>query len=420
MMLPPHDSAGGPATLDRRSLAALHRSLQSVTEVLARELARPTALAPEWSGFEWALARAVAAIHGVSPLLADRLRWRGPAGWSDFLAQQKIHTATRFERIRSLLQQIDDDARRAGVTFTPLKGAALHLSGVYAPGERPMADLDLLVPETQCAEAARLFTRLGYRETLRTWKHQAFECPGDHSPAALGEHTDNALKIELHSYIRECLPLRAVDISAIVFPARPDTGLNAYPSHAALLLHLLLHAAGSLTFRGLRLLQLHDIARLACRMTDEDWNEVLRDVPGSGAQGLWWAYPVLTLAARYYDCVPAEVLAQAARDCPWLLRRAYRDRTVGQASLSNLWVSAFPGIAWARPPLATLRYVATRVLPSRETRAQRRTVAVAQPRVSGGAWAQLSQGRRMVRWMLAPQARHETLEPVRAALRAGY
>jgi hypothetical protein len=39
-----------------------------------------------------------------------------------------------------------------------------------------------------------------------------------------------------------------------------------------------------------------------------------------------------------------------------------------------------------------------------------------QPRVSGGSWAQLSQGRRVLRWMMARQARHETLQPVRAAL----
>lgn len=405
---------------DRDSLRSLHGALQRVTELLASELSRPTPAPPEWSDVEWALARAVGAIHGVSPLLADALRWRGPAGWTDFLAQQRAHTAARYERIRGLLQLLDDGARRRGVTLTPLKGAALHRSGTYSPGERPMADLDLLVPEAQCAVASRTLAALGYRETLRTWKHQVFERAGAGTPAALGEHADNAIRIELHTRIREPLPLRAVDISRIVFQPGARPGLNAYPSHAALLLHLLLHAAGSLTCRALRLLQLHDIARLSTRMSDEAWEDVLRSADCLGDRALWWAYPPLALAARYYDCVPARVLARAERDCPWLLRHAYRRQTVAAVSLSHLWVSAFPGIAWAHPPPAMLEYVATRVLPSRETREQRRTFASAQPLVSGGTWAQLSQGRRMVRWLLARQARHETLQPVRAALRAGY
>lgn len=407
-------------TLDRRSLRSLHRALQKVTEVLASELARPTLDPPEWSAFEWAVARAVAAIHGVSPLLADALRWRGPVGWTDFLGQQKTHTATRFERIRSLLQLIEDGARRKGVTLTPLKGAALHRSGVYSPGERPMADLDLLAPEAQYAAASQVLADLGFRETLRTWKHQVFERPGAKSPAALGEHADNAIKIELHCHIREALPLRAVDISVIIFPQPAGPGLNAYPSHAALLLHLLLHAAGALTGRGLRLLQLHDIARLSSHMTDEDWEDVLRkSTRTSAGSSLWWAYPTLALAARYYDCVPPRVLTQAARDCPWVLRRAYRHQTVAAASMSYLWVSAFPGIAWAHSPSAMLQYAVSRVLPSRETLEQRKAFAITHPLVSAGAWAELSQGRRMVRWLLTRQARQETLQPACAALRAG-
>jgi hypothetical protein len=399
----------------RRSLTALHLSLHKITEVLAHELGSPTAAVPEWSDTEWAVARAVAAIHGVSPLLAGALRWQGPAGWRQFLVEQKVHTAKRFLRIQELLQLIDGHARRAGLALVPLKGAALHASGIYLPGERPMADLDLLVPEAQCAAASQILAELGYRETPRTWKHQIFERPGVESPAALGEHADNAIQIELHCHIREILPLRAVDISAIVFPQRAEPGLNAYPSHAALLLHLLLHTAGVLTFRELRLLQLHDIARLSSHMTDEDWEDVLRN-----ARSLWWAYPTLALVARYYDCVPGRVLAQAARDCPWVLRRAYRRQTVAAASLSHLWVSAFPGIAWAHSPLAMLQYVASRVLPSRETLERRKAWAIAQPLVSGGAWGQLSQGRRTLRWLFARQARRATLQPACAALRAGY
>ena len=64
-----------------------------------------------------------------------------------------------------------------------------------------------------------------------------------------------------------------------------------------------------------------------------------------------------------------------------------------------------------------LEYAAARALPSAETVRMRRALATVQPRVSGGPWAQLSQGQRMLRWVMSRQARHETLQPVRAALR---
>ena len=149
-----HAQASGVAdwAADRpsgRALKALQRALQKTTEVLASELGNPTATAPAWSEAEWAVARAVAAIHGVSPLLADSLRWQGPLAWARFLAEQKAHTAQRFQRIEQLLQGMDRRAYEAGIALVPLKGAALHAMGIYTAGERPMADVDLLVREEQ-------------------------------------------------------------------------------------------------------------------------------------------------------------------------------------------------------------------------------------------------------------------------------
>src|SRR5215469_12707964 len=110
----------------RRSLGALQRTLRETTEVLASQLARPGTVAPEWSEAEWAVARAVASIHGVSPLLAVTLPCQGPAAWSAFLAEQTEHTARRFLRIQRLLQLIDERGREAAIAVLPLKGAALH------------------------------------------------------------------------------------------------------------------------------------------------------------------------------------------------------------------------------------------------------------------------------------------------------
>src|SRR5580658_5351572 len=109
---------------------ALERTLRKITEGLAKELACPTEHAPDWSDFEWIVARAVAAMHGVSPLLSRTLRWRGPAGWTEFLDQQRTHTAMRHARIGALLRRIDAGTREAGVPAVALKGAALHAMGL--------------------------------------------------------------------------------------------------------------------------------------------------------------------------------------------------------------------------------------------------------------------------------------------------
>jgi len=83
----------------------LQATLRKITERLAAELAKPSLVAPDWSPIEWQLARAVAVIHCVSPLLSGSLRWEGPAHWRDFLAGQKAQVTDRHRRIQELLDQ---------------------------------------------------------------------------------------------------------------------------------------------------------------------------------------------------------------------------------------------------------------------------------------------------------------------------
>lgn len=401
---------------DRRSLATLQQALRRATEALTNELCHPGTRLPQWSGEEWAIARAVAAIHGVSPLLARTSRWRGPPAWTRFLAEQRAHTERRFLRIGETLRLLDARAREADIAVLPLKGAALHALGVYSAGERPMADIDLLVPEEQVGRCSELLASMNFTETSRTWKNRVFSPRETPAAGALGEHAGNAFNIELHCHIAEALPKTRVDITTIVLPALLQPGLNSYPSSAALLLHLLLHTAGSTVFGEARLLQLHDIARLMASMDSGQLAQLPLLAARTPSPGLWWAFPPLALVNRYYACVPAELLQRAAADCHWTLKSAYRRKTLAEVSLSYLWISAFPGIEWARSPRAMLEYALGRVVPDGETRRQRKMNALTQPRVSGGRWSQLSQAERILRWILARQARQATLQPVRAAL----
>jgi len=400
---------------DIPALAVIQAALRKTTETLAAELAQPTPLAPDWSDFEWRIARAVAAMHGVAPLLAGALRWQGPVAWREFLEDQRAQTAARHGRIEALLHLVDDRARRADIGAVALKGAALHALDIYVPGERPMGDIDLLVRGADAERTVRLLESLGFEEAFATWKHRVLTPKAHPRPAhALGEHADNFLKIELHERIAEALPIKIEDVTARVF-SRLHAGLNGYPSNASLMIHLLLHAAGTMVMHELRLLHLHDIARLSCRMREVEWEQFLDFSAADG--GYWWALPPLVLTARYYArAIPAEVLAALELECPRLLAKAAGRHTLAEISLSNLRIEAFPGIEWCRSGSAALGYIIRRVRPSRETLAMRARLATTQLNASASPWPRLSQGRRLLRWLMSPQPRAETLYPVQMAL----
>jgi len=322
-------------------------------------LAHPSAEVPDWSPFEWRIARASAVLHGVSSLLSSHLTWPGPTDWLEFLAEQRMHTQARHVRLDALLRLIDERARDLSIAVVALKGASLHQMGLYAAGERPMADLDLFVSAADVESMAGILEAIGFRQTTVTWKHRVFESDEVQPPAIFGEHSGNGIKIDLHMQIREILPRQPVDVSDLILPSEPRFGLNPYRSQASLMAHLLLHAAGCITLRTLRLVQLHDMALLSMRMSSTDWAQL---VSLGERRSLWWAFSPLTLVARYYGTIPAEVLASAAADCGWSLRRSSRNRLLWQVSFSDLRRRAFPGIEWSQSVGEVLAYATERAV----------------------------------------------------------
>lgn len=389
-------------------LKTIQSILRKTTEALAHELPEPSNTAPDWSPLEWACARAVVTLHGVSPLLAKSIHWQGPPGWNRFLAEQRAHTEARYPRIVELLQVLDSTARHAGIPFVALKGAALHSLGIYTAGERPMADVDILLREQDAEAAAGILESLQFRETLRSPRHRVFEPAHAEPAAAFGENSANALKIEMHTHVAENLPLRTVDLSARLFPSDPHPGRNDYPSSVALMSHLLLHAAGGMALRLARLLHLHDISQLASRLSPQDWGQLTGD---------WWAYPPLALTARYYPAsIPPHVLEETRAHCPLMLRHLSERQLLSDVSLSYVWVNAFPGIEWSRSVGEMIAYMSRRAVPSRSMKKMRQVVAQTAPTQRAAGWNQLPQSRRIVRWLISRQARSETLFTVRAAL----
>lgn len=391
-------------------LKIIRAGLRRTTETLAAELASPGGATPAWNDLEWRLAMAAAVAHGVSPLLWKHSGWTHTP-WRRFLENQHEQVAIRHARIVALLEHIDAAARTAGLAMTPLKGAALHALGVYAPGDRPMADIDLLIHEDDIDPATGLMHDIGYVPSFDHWRHRVFKPAAGTAPATLGEHRDTPINIELHSHIREQLPVSVIDISDWIHPRNPEPGSNPYPSRSALLAHLLLHAAGNICGRSLRLMHLHDIALLARAMQPEEWVFLWQ----GGA--CWWALPPLQLAAAYYPgAIPDVVPATLARDCPPLLRMVARHQTLTKVSCSELWLHAFPGLEWSRSVRDAVRFVAGRIRPSAEKKRERADMTRTQLWLHDGDWVTATQRKRILTWLIRKVPRMDMMYVVRMAL----
>lgn len=396
---------------DSRTIRA---ALGKTTHRLAGELQEPASDAPEWDAFEWRAAMAVCAIQGIGVLLAKRLRWTGPPVWQDFLDEQQRQGCKREQRIGELLDRVDAAARRAGVALVGLKGSALRRLDLYAAGERPMADIDLLVRETDFAKAAELISALGYVGGSPYWRHVAFKPLTEAPTVRLGEHADNPIRIELHPRVAERLLFEPVDITADLWHPQPLPGLQPYPSTAALMRHLLLHAAGNIPAQRLRLLQLVDIARLATGWTAAQWTEVLAD-QGDGPP--WWALPPLQLAARHQGlALPPALLEPLAHACPRWLQRATRHATIADVSCVQAQVLAFPGIEWSRSLAEALCVMYRRARPSAEARRMRQPGGFDHPSTLASPVASMSQMRRALHWLVARPLRPITVHAVQLAL----
>lgn len=393
--------------------STIERGLRQATEALARQMASPADATPAWDELEWRLACAAAAAHGVSPWLARHGQWRH-AAWQAFVREQRDHVAQRHERLAALLARIDASARSQGIAMVALKGSALHAMGLYVAGDRPMADIDLLVNEADARQASRLLLGLGYVESFSHWKHLVFKPRQPHEAAGLGEHRDTPINIELHTRIQERLPVSLVDLSARVHPPQPHAGINGYPSTGALMAHLLLHAAGNVCNRTLRLVHVHDIAGLSRRMSAGDWRDCL-DADADGPP--WWMFPPLRLVARYYgDAIPAAVLEQAASCCPPLLRLASRRQTLTRVSCSHFWLQALPGLEWSRSIAEMARYARRRIRPPAEVAQERADMVRTQLWLKDQRWVTTPQLRRVLTRLTRPVPRMDTLYVVRAAL----
>ena len=385
--------------------------LPTITEELAAALSDAAIREPDWSDLEWRIARMVAVVHGISPLLSERLNWTGAPGWRAFLESQRTHVAMRYGRMAVLLDEIDIQASRTGLAFVPLKGEALHAIGLYTAGERPMADIDLLVRQQDLPRMNRLLVGLGYRAiSVKADEHVLVPVSRPPQPH-LAEHADNGITIEVHATISRSMPVRLVDITSELWLSTPHPGRNDYPSLAALMGHLLMHAAFNMQVRSLRMIQLHDMALLAGRLSVADWSALLD--PGAGRARPWWAMPPLHLIERYYPgAISRSAITALEPGCGALLRIAASRFRLSDVSVSNPRRPAFPGLLWAGSMPEAFDWVGARL--RRGTQALRGDIAI-QGITELQPWITRSHRRRMFEVLLR-RPRSETALMVAAAL----
>jgi hypothetical protein len=104
-------------------------------------------------------------------------------------AEEQIDTFIHASFLLDEMATIIPDARTFGLECIILKGAALHISGLLPDGDRPITDVDLLVPEDDYQRWRKFFETNGYE-------------PLTSSTSSFIKHGPTSLVFDLHTTLR--------------------------------------------------------------------------------------------------------------------------------------------------------------------------------------------------------------------------
>lgn len=281
---------------------------------MAAWLTEPPGADPGWSPDTWQAFKLASRVHGVAPLLHELLQsspWLA-AGLKAWLARQAELNAQRVLRMQAELRDILALFARHEVAVAPLKGSVMTACFYELPGQRPLADLDLLVRPADFERAQALLRQMGYEPAVAHWKHTEFVKPGNRTVVSTEfEHPDNPRKLELHRHCRETFGGPVIDLTGLMWQhIRPGELLGQparLPQPEALWLHLLVHHTYHAWQGKARLIQLVDLARLTPQVGQP--TGLLSRIDAR------YTYPSLALLRRYFPAAIDEALiaAQQAR-----------------------------------------------------------------------------------------------------------
>jgi hypothetical protein len=342
-----------------------------LTELHHRPLAP---LVAGWDAADWEAARWSVQVHGVGALL-DRAAER----WLDadalhptlrnYLAEQRRLSG---ERVALLLQDLAEILRaceQEQIAAIPLKGSLLATLFYAEPGLRPMNDLDLLVRPVDEPRMLGLLARLGYQLLARSQKHLMLARPESHGPVVsyTGEHPNNPRSLDLHTRLAEYFWGIRYDLTEEAWADSAPGRLQSVEARvlmpATLLHHLAIHASSDALARRLRLLHLADIALVADKLNQADWDRIVVGAQRRGEQRM--VYPALLLTSRYYPVVPAAVLRALRSGVPPALLQQLDATNLDQLSFCNT-APTRPAekLRWFRPGYEQARALRHMLLPN--------------------------------------------------------
>ncbi len=287
------------------------------------ELADQTA---SWGTEQWNAAQWAIQVHGMAPLLYQRLRRsqaldRLALPLRTYLADQYRFNGLRVAAMMAELALVLRAADEAGIKVVPLKGSVLVSHYYDDPALRPMSDLDLLVRPEDEAKMARLLLDLGCQVVQNTPRHQSFVLMGSGQQVvyAQGEHPDNPRHLDLHTEIQEQIWGVSYRMTHDVWAHCRPVFFGGAPGRLLrpleLLQHLLIHSTGDVMVGRVRLVQLYDIAVVGARLSPADWDLLVEEGQRRREERL--LYAPLRLAERYLGRVaPPGVMADLAQSTP--------------------------------------------------------------------------------------------------------
>lgn len=252
---------------------------------------------------------------------------------------------------REVLRTTADALRAVGIPLVPLKGVYLHACVYERPEERPITDVDVLVPEHRFDDARARLETLGWR-----WRPV-------HASEAVATHPAFALPLDVHR--RLFLPgVFALSTAAVFERARRDAstfGVEVWlPDAQDVFAHLVGHFVKS---RGdaMEVTHLEDFERLGRRAALDPVASArhLEQVGMARAarHALWYA------ASRVSDGFAANVLRALRRDRVGDAL-AWAARVSASRASKRTRLGAWPGFALdrslARGGLALARHLAAR------------------------------------------------------------
>lgn len=242
---------------------------------------------------DWAIVVERSGWHKLDGLMyvhlrGDRYSGRVPADVMRTLRERHRSTVVRRMYFRQELTNILRALREHEIPVIVLKGAALAELVYSDPGARPMADLDILVPDAVAEQAQAIVQRMGYVPYGSPEDQEDTSANHRHLPVLVGVEKPTVVEVHRH-VVRLDSPLN-FDISGFWDRARDRSiaGVRVQVlGQEDQLIHLCVNFFMDRRFRaGSALGQLVDVAEVARgAMGAQDWNLLGRLTEGYGLRG---------------------------------------------------------------------------------------------------------------------------------------